>query len=349
MNPILSICIPTFNRAVQLDNLLNNIYEIKKSQNNTIEICISNNCSTDNTSEIIKKWTQKLKIKTTTQATNIGGNKNIIEVTRLATGKWILLVGDDDELIIEAFEQLLSFLTIVDAKDWILVGVNSGNSNLLGYLKSGKYEAIEFRKVVLRTGLYRFGFISSHIFSSHLVKEFTSFSPQQYQTWPHVALFLCHLKDDFVHVYSEMIVTQAGGGNVAFFKIGDWMIANLRKINVLYEIRKKYINNTLFFYAAMLRELYSLMLIKDTILWKILEPKEFFIRGLQEFIKRYFLLGPFIIFTFFHLSLIILIMMIPSILIKILLKIIGRDNIINDYNLKKKLMADFDMISRGSI
>jgi hypothetical protein len=91
------------------------------------------------------------------------------------------------------------------------------------------------------------------------------------------------------------------------------------------------------------------MLIKDTILWKILEPKEFLIRGLQEFIKRYILFGPFIIFTFFHLLLIIFIMMIPSILIKILLKIIGRDNIISEYNLKKNLMADFDMISRGSV
>jgi len=347
MQPILSICIPTFNRAVQLNNLLNNINKIIEHQGILIEICISNNCSTDNTDQIIKKWSQQLSINFTTQKTNIGGNRNIIEVTRLATGKWILLVGDDDELIVEAFDKLLTFLLNADVKDWILVGVKSGSSNLLGDIKPGGYRAYEFRKEVLRTGLYRFGFISSHIFSSTLVKEFSSFSSQQYQTWPHVALFLLHLTSGCVQVYPEIIVTQAGGGNVAFFKIGDWIIANIKKINILTEMRKKTNNNFLFFYTATLRELYSLMSLKDILLWKILEPKDFYNRGMQNFIKRYFLLGPFFIGAVFHFLIVMVILVTPRILFIWALWIIGRKNIISDYNTKKKLMAQYDVISRG--
>ena len=49
-NKLLSICIPTFNRANLLNNLLNSI-DIANIDASIVEVCISDNNSTDNTKE----------------------------------------------------------------------------------------------------------------------------------------------------------------------------------------------------------------------------------------------------------------------------------------------------------
>ena len=180
MQPTISICVPTFNRATCLKNLLNNLFSIKAAHGADIEICISNNQSTDSTQQVIEAWRQKLLLKVVTQPTNIGATMNMIEVARLATGKWILVVGDDDELIGTGFKSLLAFLHAADENDWILAGVanESGNKNLLGDLKPGLYESKRFRKVLFRTGLFRYGFVGMHIFPAALHQQFISLSFQ---------------------------------------------------------------------------------------------------------------------------------------------------------------------------
>lgn len=56
-NPILSICIPTYNRATYLEDTLNSIVNQKRFQEtNDVEIVISDNCSEDNTREVSKKF-----------------------------------------------------------------------------------------------------------------------------------------------------------------------------------------------------------------------------------------------------------------------------------------------------
>ena len=56
-NPLLSICIPTFNRANYLDDTLNSIVSQNRFQEtNDIEIVISDNCSEDNTKEVSERY-----------------------------------------------------------------------------------------------------------------------------------------------------------------------------------------------------------------------------------------------------------------------------------------------------
>jgi len=57
-NPILSICIPTYNRATYLEDTINSIVTQKRFQEtNDVEIVISDNCSGDNTREVAQKFT----------------------------------------------------------------------------------------------------------------------------------------------------------------------------------------------------------------------------------------------------------------------------------------------------
>ena len=60
---ILSICIPTYNRAAHLPNCLNSILISKRKTNLKFEICISDNASNYNVKKIIKPFKKKLNIR----------------------------------------------------------------------------------------------------------------------------------------------------------------------------------------------------------------------------------------------------------------------------------------------
>lgn len=54
--PLLSICIPTFNRAAILDQTISSIVSQRGFNQDLIEIIISDNASDDNTEEVVKKY-----------------------------------------------------------------------------------------------------------------------------------------------------------------------------------------------------------------------------------------------------------------------------------------------------
>ncbi|MDD3302632.1 MAG: glycosyltransferase family 2 protein [Candidatus Gracilibacteria bacterium] len=95
----LSFCIPTYNRSDYLKDTLESIFsQYDENIFSEIEIIISDNCSTDNTAEIVKKYNKQYPqtIKYNKNETNIGGIKNIIKVTDYAIGEYIWLLADDD-------------------------------------------------------------------------------------------------------------------------------------------------------------------------------------------------------------------------------------------------------------
>jgi abequosyltransferase len=59
--PLVSICIPTFNRATYLQNSLNSILMQPEIHTGLVEVVISDNASTDDTEYICKSYTQKSK------------------------------------------------------------------------------------------------------------------------------------------------------------------------------------------------------------------------------------------------------------------------------------------------
>ena len=95
IQPLLSICIPTYNRAEYLKQTLNSIV---KSEGfcDDVEVVVSDNCSTDNTEEVCKEFIQKysnIKYFKQSQPTYIA-DQNFIDVLSLATGKYLKLSND---------------------------------------------------------------------------------------------------------------------------------------------------------------------------------------------------------------------------------------------------------------
>lgn len=92
--PLLSICIPTYNRAnVLKDNLASLIQT--PGFDNRVEVVISDNCSTDETCTIGTDYANNYpNIKYFRNETNVGGCKNILLSLERGSGVFLKLVND---------------------------------------------------------------------------------------------------------------------------------------------------------------------------------------------------------------------------------------------------------------
>lgn len=94
---LLSICIPTYNRSELLNETLESIVTQAAFRNgNEIEIVVSDNCSTDNTNELMSIFCGRFpnKIIYNRNHENISYDKNYEKVLSLANGKILKLNND---------------------------------------------------------------------------------------------------------------------------------------------------------------------------------------------------------------------------------------------------------------
>lgn len=103
-----SVCIPTFNQAAYIEQT------IKSCTQQTLkpfEILVSNDCSTDNTLEVLKRLSQEISIlKVINQPGNRGMVPNTDAVLRAATGDYIVKLDSDDYLATTYIEKLSGLL-----------------------------------------------------------------------------------------------------------------------------------------------------------------------------------------------------------------------------------------------
>lgn len=106
-SPLVSILITSFNRSsfivAAIDSALNQTY-------GNIEIIISDNCSTDGTLDLLKRYSHYENVKVFTNDNNIGQFPNRNKAAALATGKYIKYLDSDDLLFpytVEAMVQAM--------------------------------------------------------------------------------------------------------------------------------------------------------------------------------------------------------------------------------------------------
>ena len=93
----ISICIPQYNR---INYLLESLRVIERQSYKEIEIIISDDCSTDGTEERILELQARYKypIVYSKNPTNLGYDRNLREAIGLATGEYVLIIGNDDTI-----------------------------------------------------------------------------------------------------------------------------------------------------------------------------------------------------------------------------------------------------------
>jgi glycosyltransferase involved in cell wall biosynthesis len=98
--PIVSITIPTYNRSHLLKKTLVQLFKEIDDHNlhGEVEIVISDNCSTDNTTEIVNEYITKSKYRIVYNRNeqNLGVIKNILKLIDFSNGKYWMFYGDDD-------------------------------------------------------------------------------------------------------------------------------------------------------------------------------------------------------------------------------------------------------------
>ncbi|MEI6378636.1 MAG: glycosyltransferase family 2 protein [Candidatus Falkowbacteria bacterium] len=111
--PILSICIPTYNREEYLKECLDSIVSQfnNKEIYDQVEIIISNNSSVDNTEELIVQYQNKYSNIKYFKTTNpIAPGLNWDNALKHSTGKYINTIGDDDVYLPGSLKKLLPIL-----------------------------------------------------------------------------------------------------------------------------------------------------------------------------------------------------------------------------------------------
>ena len=118
--PLLTIAIPTFNRADQLEALLH-VLEPQAARAPEIEIFVSDNASEDHTPEVIALARQRFaasgaRLRTHRHPVNLGSDTNFAFCYRQATGTFFWMCGDDDLIVPNAVDEILSLLKSSDGQ-----------------------------------------------------------------------------------------------------------------------------------------------------------------------------------------------------------------------------------------
>ena len=106
--PVLTIAVPTYNGSRTIRSML----DIMLPQvDQRIEVLFCDNCSTDETPQIIEDYRKRYPfIRVVRHDRNIGPDANFLSALRLARGKYVLLLSDDDILIEHALDNILNVL-----------------------------------------------------------------------------------------------------------------------------------------------------------------------------------------------------------------------------------------------
>jgi abequosyltransferase len=187
MSFILSICIPTYNRASCLFECLTSIFEAISGNESRIEIIISDNASSDNTSEVVKAFTNNNKlIRYHRNHENIGGEKNFRLVTSLAEGQYVWVFGDDDKIEKDAIQVLLP--NLLHGYEIIICNYSVWTKDFTWKLKTSglkelKDEVITDKNQLLATFHTNLGYITSLVFQKNLLLHLNSSEYERYSDY----------------------------------------------------------------------------------------------------------------------------------------------------------------------
>jgi len=141
MPRLLTIGIPTYNRSLSLQTMLECLTSEIMSFEKDLEIIISDNCSTDETPEVITNWANiqctDLIVKRVRHSDNIGVSRNLVSLLYAAKSDYFLFLGDDDKVNGENFSKILKLLA--ENRPSAVIQASWG-----GHIRGGKAGVIEF-------------------------------------------------------------------------------------------------------------------------------------------------------------------------------------------------------------
>jgi len=190
---LLTITIPTYNRATYVEKLLNSLqWEFDRMDRGTVEqveIITANNNSTDQTSLVLERIKKELSnLEVITQPRNVGPYENMLSCMAQAKGRWIWLHGDDDISVPLGFAALLRILQ-KDEADYVILYDKNFKRPFSGEFRGSIREFVRFCSEKEPYLLLEHSLITSNVFKKELL------DPQEMRRWNDT---------DYGHLYSLM-------------------------------------------------------------------------------------------------------------------------------------------------
>ncbi|HEB85581.1 MAG TPA: glycosyltransferase family 2 protein [Gammaproteobacteria bacterium] len=235
-NPLVSIGIPTFNRAN--GNLLKVIERALGQTYQNVEVIVSDNCSSDHTPELVQSIKDS-RLRYFRQETNQGPNFNFNYCLKQARGEYFLLFHDDDMIDHDFVETCISPLEPGQSVGAIFTGVRIIDEN------DKVLEEHENKAAGLSPSEFILGwfaditvlYLCSTLYNTARLKEVGGFSSKK------------NLYDDLVPTFT--LATRYGRLDVAEVKAGfrrhsdnrgssvpihDWIEDSLYLLDILYRL-----------------------------------------------------------------------------------------------------------------
>ncbi|PWW06268.1 acetyltransferase-like isoleucine patch superfamily enzyme [Paenibacillus cellulosilyticus] len=152
--PVLSICIPTYNRAADLNRCLQTIVH-QIGDCSLFEVVVSDNASPDGTQQVLAAFAEvypNMNLRYWRNDENIGAERNIIKLLDDARGDYVLLHGDDD---------FFTDLTIMPMLNLIQMNRDCSVFFLNVLNDDGRVHRMEGLSTFIETASLHSGFISS--------------------------------------------------------------------------------------------------------------------------------------------------------------------------------------------
>lgn len=187
--PLLSICIPTYNGGNRLPDTLKYLSDALTKVMHNVEILIVDNCSDDNTYQVVRPYLKDRRWNYHKNHENIGYNYSVINIIKnLTKGTYTWLLGDDDWVIPTILEQITSRLQLENI-DYISLGhkvVNKEDfSKIEDYIEDSNFFDCTFEEAIEKNccdSNILGTFMSSAIFRSDMVRKM-DFSHFNRETW----------------------------------------------------------------------------------------------------------------------------------------------------------------------
>lgn len=190
--PLLSICIPTFNRADILRKTLVHLLQVCDAN---VEIILADNASPDHTQDVINEFRPKFRFfKSLRHEKNLGATKNITSAVSIANGKYVYTLSDDDEI---AFAGVMEAIRLMEEAPAI-VAVYGGYQEwdreqdlVLGTFKSVETR-IDFAQGNKLAIFNQFSLLWFPVCRADIYQRWFSYDDDSFGMWPLVGSLIEH-------------------------------------------------------------------------------------------------------------------------------------------------------------
>ena len=182
---LLTVAVPTYNGARTIGDMLNILLPQITSE---VEVIISDNCSTDSTPAIVENFKKRFPfINYIRNKENLKADGNFLQCMKIANGKFVMLISDDDIIMEGAIDNILAFLRdnpqmslgYMESLAFKDKYISADRCHGYKYLTSVDENIATTDKDLFLKYCHRlFGFTSVHIWSTKRIREIIN--PEQY-------------------------------------------------------------------------------------------------------------------------------------------------------------------------